>query len=93
MILKTIKFDKNNIHWEDDEEYNHMYLMMAECHMNDFIRHRGYIYLNQICEELGVRWNPDDENPCVRNDGSFVRLWLSSKSDDNSILIHILKCS
>lgn len=61
-----IKFDSKNYNWKSDQECNRMFLHITEQHINDVIRARGYIYLNQIYEELGCEWNPDDRNVCVR---------------------------
>ena len=53
---------KESEDWKNDEGYNVMYLKSMERYFNDFIRTRGYIYLNQIYEALGLRWDPDKEN-------------------------------
>jgi hypothetical protein len=64
--LKTIIFDWRNYNWTKDQEINEMFIKCTENHINGIISHRGYIYLNQICEALGVEWNPDDDNPCIK---------------------------
>ena len=69
MLLKTIKFDNTNPNWRNDWADNTWFLHAMELHLNTIIEHRGYIYLNQIYESLDVKWNPDDENPCIKNDG------------------------
>jgi hypothetical protein len=43
-----------------------MFLIVVEQNINDTIRYRGYIYLNQIYELIGHPWNPNDENPCIK---------------------------
>lgn len=92
MLLKTIKFDEKNPNWSKDGKYNALLLRLLEEHLNDTVRHRGYIYLNQICELLGDEWNPDDENPCIKHDGvdriAFIQFGVFHESD-NSLLVQI----
>lgn len=92
MLLKTIMFDSENPNWIDDREYNYMFLRTHEEFINDTVRYRGYMYLNQICETLGIKWNPDDENPCVKNDGvdrlTFIRFEIFGEAN-SSFLVHI----
>lgn len=74
MILANITFDKQNTNWTNDQSYNHMFLLMEERYINDLIRSRGYVYLNQIYEALDTKWNPNDENPCIkRGDVNLIR--------------------
>ena len=90
MILATIMFDSNSKEWTDNRDHTHMFLLCAERHINDTIRFGGYIYLNQIYEHLGIKWNPDDNNPCIKNDGvnriAFIQFEVFDKPD-NSICI------
>lgn len=92
MLLKTIVFDWNNPNWVQNKSYNHEFLYIAEKHLDSCIRHRGYVYLNQVCEYLGAGWDPDDENPCIRNDGidrpMFIQFELFDRPHE-SYLIHI----
>ena len=93
MLLKTVKFNSKNPNWVNDQNHNHMFLFVQERYINDIIRLRGYIYLNQICELLGVKWNPNDENPCIKNDGvnrvRFIEFEIFNQPK-NSVLVHIL---
>ena len=92
MLLKAIKFDETTPYWVNDRQHNFALLSMAERFVNDTIRHKGYIYLNQICEQLGVPWNPEDTNPCIRDDG-VMRLYFVQFEVfaimNNSFLVHI----
>lgn len=67
MLIREVRFDKMSSKWERDPGVNLWFLRITERNINDTIRFRGYIYLNQIYEMLGIRWNPDDKNPCIRN--------------------------
>ena len=94
MLLKTIMFDAKSRNWANDQGYNFEFLRITEGFVNDIIRHRGYMYLNQICECLGVEWNPEDENPCTRYDGvnriAFVQFEVFAKPN-NSFLVNIIR--
>lgn len=91
MVLKSINFDKTSSAWTRDREFNDMFLLRIERFINDIIYDRGYIYLNQIYEMLGLKWNPEDENPCIRKHGEqlrFMEFELFHQSN-NTVLIHI----
>lgn len=60
---------KESEDWMNDEGYNVMYLKSMERYFNDFIRIHGYIYLNQIYEALGLKWNPNKENILFKDNG------------------------
>lgn len=92
MLLSKIMFDEMNPNWNKSRERNIMFLKITEDYINRVIRCRGYRYLNQIHEDLGARWNPNDENPCIRNDGvdriAFIQFELFDKLN-NTCEIHI----
>ena len=93
MLLKTFMFDEESFNWRADQNWNLSFLRMIENHVNETIRHRGYIYLNQIYEHLGVAWNPQDDNLCVINDNlkrlTFIEFELFKKPN-NSFLVGII---
>lgn len=68
MLLETVLFDYTNPNWTNERDYCVIFLRQVEHHINKFLKRRGYLYLNQIYEALCVKWNPDDENPCIRYD-------------------------
>lgn len=92
MLLKTITFDETAVHWTNNRDFNMMFLRIVERYLNEHVRNVGYVYLNEICEKLGVAWNPKDENPCVVNDGvdriTFIQ-FETSDLPNNSFLVHI----
>ena len=55
-------FKKSYFYDEGDEVYNKMFLKAEENLLNDLLNTRGYLYLNQIYEELGIKWDPSKEN-------------------------------
>lgn len=63
-----VKFDRTVAPWVKDDECNMMFLRMQEIHSNELLKHKGYIYLNRIYEDLGIEWNPRNENPCFTSD-------------------------
>lgn len=68
MLLKSILFGRENPKWfYNDDRTNLINLRMMEGHINAIIHKRGYIYLNQICEFLGEKWDMDWKNTCVKN--------------------------
>ena len=89
MLLTTITFDETSQLWENDQSYNIMMLNTVERNLNDLIGHRGYIYLNQIYEYLGIKWDVKDENPCLTNDSGKVYIKFELKSSNNAIIINI----
>lgn len=70
MLMTKISFDKNSPMWTEDAGYNVQYLLNIEKYINEIIRHRGYIYLNQIYAMLGVEWNPENVNQCIKCDSA-----------------------
>ena len=93
MLLKTVTFDRKNQYWANNRDYNFRFLHAMERHLNDLIRYRGYVYLNQICELLGVKWDLENENVCVKNDGIdrivFIQFDVFDRPN-NSFLVNIL---
>lgn len=92
MKLGTIMFDEKVYTWENNEGYNYMLLRHVEQHINDLVRSRGYIYLNQIYETIGVNWNPEQENPCVIADNRYRIVYVEFevfRKPNNSYLVII----
>jgi hypothetical protein len=93
MLLKTIVFDEKSSFWSDNRDYNLLFIRTQEMYINDIIRYRGYIYLNQICEILGVEWNTEEENLCVIKDSDSRVTFIESETfyqPNNSLLVNIL---
>lgn len=93
MLMATVRFDKNSPMWTEDAGYNIQYLLNIEKYINEIIRHRGYIYLNQIYDLLGVDWNSENVNRCIKCDSVdrlvFVNFELF-ETDKNSFDIAIM---
>ena len=66
--MKTIIiFDKRSLNWDEDQDFNRIFLKQGFKHLGDLCRVRGYLYLNRVYEYFGLDWNPDNENLCFRN--------------------------
>lgn len=51
------KFDRNNPNWNDDYSWNFGFLRYAENHLNNLREVRGYLYLRDVYEYLGLPCN------------------------------------
>lgn len=68
----TFFFDESNPYWEKDGNYNRMFLLAQQQYANDKLRANGYLYLNDVLDDLGIRgtkagqivgWVYDPNNP------------------------------
>lgn len=85
MLVKAIEFDERNDLWCENEQYNLMFLKVQEAFINDVIRAQGYIYLNTVCELLGAKWDPNDDNPYFRKD-EYVEFETFSLPENSMIV-------
>lgn len=69
-------FDEFNPNYEKDSEYNLMFLTARQNYANDLLRVRGYLFLNDVYDMLGiprskagqiVGWKYDEDNPTGDN--------------------------
>ena len=61
----VIVFDKyTSVFAETDQWYNELFVKQKVVFIKDLLKFRGYVYLNQVYEMLGVKWNPEEENIC-----------------------------
>lgn len=83
----TVWFDEGCVGWGKDPQYNKMYLHHQQQHLNDLLRSRGHLYLNEIFDVLGIPrtkfgqvsgWVYEDEN-------SYVDFGLNSESNKDFI--------
>lgn len=94
MLVKTVEFGKESVLWSTERSYNIAFLKAMEVHTNDLIQYRGYIYLNQIYELLGIRWDPKYENPCVENDHEGRKVFICFDTyfeEDGTVLLTIVE--
>ena len=69
-------FDETSPQWIKDSEYNLRFLRMQERYANDILKRRGYIFLNEVYDILGISrtkagaligWVYDEKNPVGDN--------------------------
>ena len=66
-----------------DSQYNQVFIRQQENYFNDVLKIRGYIYPNTIYERLGIKWNPEWNNPCLRyNPCMKLKLAIRSVNED-----------
>jgi len=68
-------FDEYNPNWKNNAEYNKTFLRAKQNYCNDMLQARGYIFLNEVYEELGM-----DHSKA----GQFVG-WIISDEGDNFV--------
>lgn len=66
--MTKIIFDSNCAGWRKDSEINMCFLVYQSDYIQELLSHRDYIYLNNLYEIFGVKWNPDNENLCWRKE-------------------------
>lgn len=69
-------FDEYARGWDKDAEYNLTFLLQQQSYFNDLLKSRGYVYLNEVYDALGidrsragqiVGWVYNEENPVGDN--------------------------
>lgn len=84
-------FDESSPCWEKDAESNLTFLRLEQNHANDLLRSRGYVFLNDVYERLGIprtkagqtvgwRWN--SKNPDADN---FIDFGIVDLYRDNAV--------
>lgn len=90
------KFDENSISWDKDGYTNLCFLKLTQDHLNDLLKHRGHLFLNEVYDRLGiprraigqcVGWIYDENNP---NGDNFVDLDIFNERNNNDGNVFIL---
>ena len=88
------KFDHNSYKWQvNDYEYNCMFARELIRYLMDEFENRGYLYLNQIYEMFGIKWNPDNENSVIRYYEYYRNVetpLFCFNEDENKNCVHIM---
>lgn len=93
MTIK-LKFDSSNPHFNmTDRDCNFWWLKNEIDYFNNILMYRGYMHLNQVYEEMGLPWNPDNENVLLRLEKieskgvSITPFEMEEDSDGNLYLV------
>jgi hypothetical protein len=62
--VKTIVFDETCQGWTKYPDLNATFLGLQKDYLNDLLLTKRYVYLHEIYESLGVKWNSNDKNIC-----------------------------
>lgn len=66
----TYVYDKDNINWNKDAEYNRIFIQVQQNYVNHILKARGYVFLNEVLDQLGIKrvavgqsvgWSGDQE--------------------------------
>lgn len=79
-------FDNECIEWEMNAEMNLATLVYTREYLLRLYSARGYMYLNQICEAFGCKWDPTRYNDCYYNG---MRLIIEFEPIENSTFFTI----
>ena len=83
-------FNKDtSINYESDEQWSLLYCRSQKRYLEDIYRTRGYIYLNQIYEQYGVKWNPEWANHCYIYEVNPVKIEISIMDFDEGFMITV----
>ena len=92
----TFKFDENSASWDRSRDMNVFFLKFTQDYFNDLLKLRGYLFLNEVYDRLGiprralgqcVGWIYDENNP---NGDNFVDLDIFNERNNNDENVFIL---
>ena len=90
------KFDENSASWDRSRDMNVFFLKFTQDYLNDLLKLRGYLFLNEVYDRLGiprraigqlVGWVYDENNP---NGDNFVDLDIFNERNNNDENVFIL---
>lgn len=86
--MKTIIFDEKSSAYRKGSPTNLWFLDMQTDYLKDKCFCRGYLYLNEVYEALGITWDPDEKNVCYREGEGGINFKIESSGND-IYLVHI----
>ena len=90
------KFDENSASWDRSRDMNVFFLKFTQDYFNDLLHLRGYLFLNEVYDRLGiprraigqcVGWVYDENNP---NGDNLVDLDIFNERNNNDENVFIL---
>lgn len=92
-MFYTIIFNENSYKYDkEDAEANYFFVKAELKYLMDVFECRKYLYMNQVFEFLGIKWNPKHENKVLlledyaKTDNPFS---FKKTDDKNEIVIQI----
>lgn len=91
----TCEFNRNASLWQNDDRYNQMFLKSTEHYFNELLMARGYVFLRDVYEALGipitkvcifVGWLYDLKDPNAHNYIAFEQ--NKDASDESKIVLN-----
>ena len=70
--MKTIVFDESCVGWTKYTDLNNAYLGRQKDYLNEKLRAKGYLYLSEIYETLGITWTPTEKNICYLSESGPI---------------------
>lgn len=87
-MVKTFIFDEKSTYWSHDREVNKSFIQLQIRWIYEYIKLRGYVYLDMIYGTFGDEWNPDEPNDCIRYGvNGFVMSWTDLGNNQFEIKI------
>lgn len=84
--MKTIVFDKTCPGWSEVPELTDTYLRLQRDYLNDLLIVRGYLYMSDIYNILGLKWDPKDKNICYLAEFGPISIELESTGEGNYLV-------
>lgn len=83
----TITFNsKTSAYACNEQEGNYLFISYQESYINDLLKHRGYVYTNDIYELFGVEWNPEWENLVYTDKNKPIKFKIREKLEDGFVI-------
>jgi hypothetical protein len=81
-------FDMESPGWTKDEVYNRSFILHQERYFNDYLRVKGYLYLNDVYVSLGLpRTRAGQLIGWIYEEGKTVKIDILECKDDGSLLL------
>lgn len=88
--MKTIIFDeKSPAYIASRQSMNQRFLEIQTDFLKDRCFYREHLYLNEVCDALGIARVPDEENVCYRENEGGISFELEPK-EDGTYLIRVI---
>ena len=84
-----IEFNRDALAWTVNDSMNWSFIEGQFDYFKAKLEHFGYLYMNDIYECLGVKWNPNEVNFCFRD---FDDLEFSVGSAGDLTYLIKIKC-